>query len=269
VCFSVNGHAVGAIEFNKCIRTWNSQTGELIGEFQVDDAMFLDVIATEGQVFPYRDEGMYPASISGDGTKIAFLDRSDRTNSRIVVFDMMSKSMKTLRDSAWRLESFVFSTDGNALIYIDRHRAGWRLWRLDEDTSVDLPHGGTPPGGTFSYDGTRIVAPYFIAGISLLDAESLEEIQTFDGHSGRVYSCALSKDSTTLVSEAGDCMLRLWDVETGRLRSSLAGHTAPIINVAICPNQQSIASCPLDGTLRIWRAARPEDVPTKLEAELE
>jgi WD40 repeat protein len=51
------------------------------------------------------------------------------------------------------------------------------------------------------------------------------ELQTLEGHSGRVESVTFSPDGRLLASGSGDKTIKLWDPSTGELRQTLEGHS--------------------------------------------
>lgn len=74
------------------------------------------------------------------------------------------------------------------------------------------------------------------------------------GHSGIVFSIALSPDGHTLISGSQDHTLGVWDTESNRRVGKLCGHTHNVLAVAYSPNANVFASGSEDETVRIWSA---------------
>ena len=51
------------------------------------------------------------------------------------------------------------------------------------------------------------------------------EIRTFKGHTGSVYSVAISPNGKYIVSGSWDKTIKLWDINTGELIRTFKGHT--------------------------------------------
>ena len=49
------------------------------------------------------------------------------------------------------------------------------------------------------------------------------QVRTLTGHSDDVWSVAISRDGTRVVSGSGDKLVKIWDVETGAEVSSFGG----------------------------------------------
>jgi len=75
-----------------------------------------------------------------------------------------------------------------------------------------------------------------------------------EGHTGRVYSVAVSPDGKWAVSGSGDKTVKIWDLETGECRATLEGHTGEVHCVAVTPDGKRILSGASDNTIRVWDA---------------
>jgi WD40 repeat protein len=74
------------------------------------------------------------------------------------------------------------------------------------------------------------------------------------GHSGVIWTLAISPDGKTLVTGAEHGELRLWDLPGGRLRAILRGDMHWIWATAFSPDSQTVATGSGDGTARLWDA---------------
>ena len=52
--------------------------------------------------------------------------------------------------------------------------------------------------------------------IKMWSVESGEEIKTFTGHSGSIWSVAISADGKVIVSGSLDKKIKMWSVESGK-----------------------------------------------------
>jgi WD40 repeat protein len=86
--------------------------------------------------------------------------------------------------------------------------------------------------------------------------------QTLTGHSGEVYSVAISLDGKTLASGSFDRTIKIWNLVTGEKIRTLSGHSEAVQSVAISPNGRTLASGSLDHTVKIWNLATGELIRT-------
>jgi WD40 repeat protein len=131
----------------------------------------------------------------------------------------------------------------------------------DESRAFASPHGVisgiafSPEGGELALacrDGTIVVCPLKPRGIRTV----------IQGHSGRIWSVAISPDGKTLASAAGEWSgsnrgggLKLWDLASGRERAGLSAAGDDIFSVAFSPDGKTLASGGRDKTVRLWDAA--------------
>lgn len=75
---------------------------------------------------------------------------------------------------------------------------------------------------------------------------------TLTGHSGPVWSVALSPDGQTIVSGSGDKTIKVWNLYTGQLIRTLSGHSSTVRSVTFSPNGQTIVSGSADKNIKVW-----------------
>lgn len=74
---------------------------------------------------------------------------------------------------------------------------------------------------------------------------------------GKVFSVALTPDSTKALTASDDFLVRVWDVSTGRCLSAMEGHTGWVVALAVSPDGGKAVSASHDGTARCVLGARP------------
>ena len=75
------------------------------------------------------------------------------------------------------------------------------------------------------------------------------------GHTDDVFACAISPDSSYIVTASADNTARVWDAATGRERAVLTGHTDSVVACAVSPDSSYTVTAGYDHTARIWDAA--------------
>jgi WD40 repeat protein len=78
--------------------------------------------------------------------------------------------------------------------------------------------------------------------------------RTLRGHTHWINGCAVSPDSSYIVSASWDRTLKVWDVATGDERLTLTGHTSEVRSCAVSPDSRFIVSASNDHTLKVWDA---------------
>jgi hypothetical protein len=86
-------------------------------------------------------------------------------------------------------------------------------------------------------------------------------LRTLEGHSGPVWSVAVSRDGRRAVSASADRTLKVWD-ESGRDVHTLRGHSDMVQGVALNPVGRMAVSVSADKSLTVWDLETGQNVRT-------
>ena len=118
---------------------------------------------------------------------------------------------------------------------------------------------------------SNFLIPFLVVGLACTSTPSTGQTSKSDlkvevvpgiGHSGEVYTAALSPDGRLLVSGGTDAAIKLWDVASGRVLRTLTGHSESIHAIAFSPDGQTLASASSDKTIRLWNAESGRQLAT-------
>jgi WD40 repeat protein len=114
-------------------------------------------------------------------------------------------------------------------------------------------HVHTVWGVATSQDGRWVATASHDGTVKLWDAQNMQLVRTFTGHSDIVWCVAFSPDGKRLASGGAD--LKVWEVATGRELYDFDKHKRMVSSVAFHPNGRWLASGSYDGTVRLWDVA--------------
>jgi WD40 repeat protein len=77
-------------------------------------------------------------------------------------------------------------------------------------------------------------------------------LNQLQGHTGVVWTLAISPDGQTLASGSDDQTIRVWDVQTGQCLQTLGEHTSWVTSVLLNSNGQTLLSGSYDRTIKLW-----------------
>ena len=159
-------------------------------------------------------------------------------------------------DHAGRVLSVAFSPDGRILATGGFDRRIF-LYDLLTDSAIGEPligHDNWVRSLRFNAEGNRLYSGATGGGLIRWD---LANRLTFDGHTDRVRSVALSPDGTQLVTTGFDRRILLWDAGTGEYQGELPSpHERSIIQVAYSPDGKKLATIDAGNMVVIWDMVR-------------
>lgn len=202
----------------------------------------------------------------------------------------VSNLKSTLRGDTVAVSSVAFSADGRLLLSGGRDELV-RLWNVARASSLqafaghkdvvsavafdaNLPLSASwdrsvlrwdSPRGTVVLAGeTRILsmsaANGFIltgdaSGVLTLCKADGTKLRSWPGHTGEVYSVAISPDGKLGLSAGRDSTVKLWDLATGKQLRTFLGHTSYVAAAAFSFDAKRIVSAGGDQTVRVWDTA--------------
>ncbi|OUL20632.1 hypothetical protein BV372_32705 [Nostoc sp. T09] len=105
---------------------------------------------------------------------------------------------------------------------------------------------------TFSPDGKTLATAHFDGYFRLWDVNSGQQLITYQGHIGFIWSVAFSPDGSTLATAGEDATIKLWDVIAGQCIRTLQSHDGGVLCVRFTRDGNSLVSSSADFSIRLW-----------------
>ncbi|MBD2356196.1 hypothetical protein H6G41_16445 [Tolypothrix sp. FACHB-123] len=122
----------------------------------------------------------------------------------------------------------------------------------DLSNSVFAKTLSTVISNTFSPDGKILATAHFDGHFCLWDVKSGQQLITYQGHIGFIWSVAFNPDGKTFVTAGEDANIKIWDVETGQCIQTIQGHDGGVLCVRFSRDGKTLISSSADFSIKIW-----------------
>ncbi len=269
------------------VRIWNSETGELIRDFDVSRFLTVGVSwspdgeqlawgstpndddktatlriwdSTSDKIVELTAESFsqYTVEWSPDGSRIALTSISGGgVPAKLQIYSQQEGSWKLAVDEKWEsppgYDSLSWNDDGTKL-FIGAHKKSIIVDPVTLEATFEFPIQGIRSGVWLR--GDTAVATIAGRECIVFDNKNQEEIQRFEV--GPASSIQLSKNGELLATAGSDGFVKIWNVADWSPVSLYEAHDGPVKSLTWSPDSTKIASSGSDGRISIWPAAKRE-----------
>lgn len=286
VAISPNGQTIASGSYDKTIKIWNRQTGEVNTLIGHENAISSLAISSDGKflvsgswdrkidlwnfetrelirTFKGHSDDVESVAISPNNQTIV----SGSYDKTIKIWNLQTGELIRTLNSSDNVRSVVISPDGHT-VASSSGDGNIMIWQLNTgDLKIPLAaHKKAVTSVAFSPDGKTLASSSEDGTVKLWNMQTGQLNYTLDGGHGAILSVAFSPDSQTLASSGYDREIKLWNTQTGELLRDLSSHNKAVWSVAFSTKDNILASGSADKTIKIWSVS-PSKSQTNLSPE--
>jgi WD40 repeat protein len=240
VAWNTNGLRMATGSYDKTIRLWNTQTGEVTHTLKH---------TLKGQT-GHRD-AVTSLAWSPDGLRLA----SGCIDGSIKLWHVHTgQLLRLLEGHTGYVSSVAWSSDGMRLASgsID---GTMKLWHTQSGALTLNDHKDALWSVAWSPDGHVLASGSADRTIKLWNTRTGQLLHTLRDHTDVVTCVAWSPDGQTLASSSVDRTIKLWNPSTGQLHYTLNGHAGTVHKLCWSADGLLLASGSADKTAKLWHIA--------------
>ena len=229
--YSPDGKIIASSSWDKTIKLWNVETGELINTLPHKDAVNSITFSRDSQslISGTEDNNIYIWNIFAQ-PKITKVLTGHTDSIKVVTVSpngLSSNGDEIIASAGYDNKIKLWSIAGELLQTIDAHNLAITSLAFTPDSQTLA---------SSSWDNT-------IKLWSIADAgKNSTLLHALTGHQDGVTTISFNSDGTLLASGSGDRDIKLWNTETGELIKNLRGHTSQINSLAFSSDDRAIIS---------------------------
>lgn len=231
VSVSPNGQIFASSSFDRTIKLWDFNTGELLQTLDGHTAAVHTII--------FSRDGQKLASSSHDGT--------------IKLWDLNTGSLiRTFVGHEGHTHSIVFTPDERILVS-GSGDGTIKLWDLYTGAEIRTIYArsGHVNSVALSPDGQTIISGSREGPVELWNIRTGKQIRSLAAHSSYVNVVAITPNGQTVISSSLDGPIQLWNIQTGKPLPTLKDGVRATA-LAISPDGQILASNSADQKIKLW-----------------
>ena len=235
VKYSPDGKIIATAAWDKTIKLWDAETGNLIDTLTGHNDGINSIAFTSTSLNSSYKEGGYILLSGSEDKTIKFWNITDK-----------AKLIKTLTGHTDSIKAIAISPDGN-LIASGGYDNTIKIWSISGELlqTIDA-HKLAVTSLAFTRDSNTLASGSWDNSIklwSIVDGGTSNNLlHTLTGHQDGVTTISLNSNGTLLASGSGDRTIKLWNTKTGELIKTLRGHTSQINSLGFSSDDQSIIS---------------------------